>query len=161
MCLAGTCVHLEVFGDGLLRVPKFVNVLIGRLLLGVMVALLMVLLLVITAFGSVIRNFGHALGVIGEGVGAAMGQSHRVLVRANRLVLWQALIDLAQVLKVVVLERLTCGHSDAVIVDEKLGYDFLGVGGDVRDQLSDACAFLRCKIELHMTRHSTTNRRSK
>ena len=80
MCLAGTCVHLEVFGDGLLRVPKFVDVLIGRLLLGVMVALLMVLLLVITAFRSVIRNFGHALRVIGEGVGTAMGQSHRVLV---------------------------------------------------------------------------------
>ena len=71
---------MEVFGDGLLRVPKFVDVLIGRLLLGVMVALLMVLLLVITAFRSVIRNFGHALGVIGEGVGTAMGQSHRVLV---------------------------------------------------------------------------------
>ena len=152
---------MEVFGDGLLRVPKFVNVLIGRLLLGVMVALLMVLLLVITAFRSVIRNFGHALRVIGEGVGTAMGQSHRVLVRANRLVLRQALIDLAQVLKVVVLERLTCGHSDAVIVDEKLGYDFLGVGGDVRDQLGDACTFLRCKIELHMTRHSTNKQNVK
>ena len=81
-----------------------------------------------------------------------------MLVRANRLVLWQALIDLAQVLKVVVLERLACGHSDAVIVDEKLGYDFLGVGRDVRDQFGDACTFLRRKIELHMTRHSTSNR---
>ena len=58
-----------------------------------------------------------------------MCQPHGLRIRRTyRLVLRQRLVNLTQVLKVVVLEGLSSGHSIAIVVDKQFGDDLLGVG---------------------------------
>ena len=51
-------------------------------------------------------------------------------------------------------EGLASRHAVAVIVDEELCYDLLGVGGHIRDQLGDARPTLRFKVEFHVAGHA-------
>ena len=142
---------------------KFIDLRCCGFLFIVLLLLMMKVVLVIATLGSVVRNLAHALRVVGEGVGAAMCEPHGMLrvacrCRTNRLVLRQSLVNLPQVLEVVVLECLAGGHAVAIIVDEQLGDDLLRVRGDVWNQFRDAGSLLRCKVELHMTRNSVTDR---
>ena len=125
------------------------------------VVLLMMVVLMITAFGSVIRNLWHTLGVIWKRISTAMSQTHCLRIRAYWLVFRQTLVNLSQVFKVVVLESLPGRHPIAIVVNKKLSDDFLSVGGNVGNQFSNTRTFLWSKVKLHMTCNSDTKKASR
>ena len=59
------------------------------------------------------------------------------------------------------LKSLPGRHAIAIVVDEQLSDDFLSVGGDVGDQLSDTGTFLRSEVKLHVTRNSDRKQASR
>ena len=58
-----------------------------------------------------------------------MGQAHGLWVaRArDRLIFWQCFVHFPEILEVIVLEGLSCGHAVTIVVDKQFGYDFLRI----------------------------------